>query len=233
MDNIQINYTFEMSNGTSITYPIVIDSATNSLIVKEQGEPPAWTELDNCRCDVCPLESDGHPYCPIAVNIAGLVECFKEMQSIEMMKITVETKERTYFKEAPAQRAIASILGIIMATSNCPVMDFLKPMARFHLPFSTSQETVIRSASMYLMSQYFIAKKGGKPDISLDGLNRAYRNVERLNEAMCRRIARVIKTNKKAEANSNAIVILDTFSKILSLAIEEKLDSVEYLFEGI
>ncbi len=144
------------------------------------------------------------------------------------MRISVTTQERTYVKEAPAQRGLASILGLIMATSGCPVMNFLKPMARFHLPFSTSEETIIRSTSMYLLSQYFVAKKGGKPDISLDKLNRAYADIQQVNLGICNRIATVV---KKGEATSNAVIILDTFSQLLNMEIEDKLDSLQSLFE--
>ena len=33
-------------------------------------------------------------------------------------------------------------------------MESLKPMVRFHLPFATVEETVFRSVSTYLLSQY-------------------------------------------------------------------------------
>ena len=37
-----------------------------------------------------------------------------------------------------------------MALSGCPVLEQLKPMARFHLPFASVEETIYRAASMYL-----------------------------------------------------------------------------------
>jgi len=231
MKHIEIVYKFGINGAQEVVYPIVLDAKTISLISRAEVTPAAWTELDNCQCAICPLSREEHPYCPIAVNIARLVEYFQEIRSTDMMKITVSTEERSYFKEAPAQRGLASILGIIMATSNCPVMNFLKPMARFHLPFSTSRETIIRSTSIYMLAQYFVAKKGGRPDISLEKLNRAYGDVQQVNEGICNRINRVVKGNKDAEATSNAVVILDTFSQLLSMEIEDKLDSLAYLFE--
>jgi len=91
---------------------------------------------------------------------------------------------------------------------------------------------VIRSTSMYLLAQYFVAKKGGKPDISLDKLNRAYGDVQQVNGGICNRIATVVK-KRDAEATSNAVVILDTFSQLLGMEIDDKLDSLQSLFEGI
>ncbi|HNY73486.1 MAG TPA: hypothetical protein PLU95_03740 [Syntrophales bacterium] len=230
MSDISIIYTFEIPGGGKVTYPITLDAKTISLITRDERTPASWTELDNCRCSICPLTPDDHPHCPIAVNISRLVEYFQDVRSTDVMKITVTTKERSYFKEAPAQRGLASILGIIMPTSGCPVMNFLKPMARFHLPFSTSSETIIRSTSIYMLSQYFVAKRGGKPDIALEKLNRAYSDVQQVNEGICNRIVKVVK-NKDAEATSNAIVILDTFSQLLGMEIDDKLDSLAYLFE--
>jgi hypothetical protein len=228
MSCLEIVYNFEMQSGEKIVYPIFIEEKTGSLILEGQEISPEWTVLENCQCRVCPLRIDINPYCPIAFNINRLVEYFKDVYSTDKMRISVTTQERTYVKEAPAQRGLASILGLIMATSGCPVMNFLKPMARFHLPFSTSEETIIRSTSMYLLSQYFVAKKGGKPDISLDKLNRAYADIQQVNLGICNRIATVV---KKGEATSNAVIILDTFSQLLNMEIEDKLDSLQSLFE--
>jgi len=208
----------------------LIDEATLSLVSERQGVPPRWTALGNCQCKICPLVKERDPYCPIAVNIDGVVEYFKDFYSTDTMQITVTTKERTYFKEAPAQRGLASILGVIMATSGCPIMSFLKPMAKFHLPFSTSDETIIRSTSMYLLGQYFVTKRGGNPDISLDKLNKAYDAVRQVNEGICKRIDAVV---KKKDATINAVVILHTFTSLLGMEIDDRLDSLQHLFEGI
>jgi hypothetical protein len=230
MANIEIVYTFEDPAGGKFTYPILIDRTTGCLVSEEQLVQPGWTALENCQCRVCPLTRERHPHCPIAVNIHGLVEYFKDFFSTDKMRITVVTEERTYFREAPAQKGLASILGVVMATSGCPVMDFLRPMAKYHLPFSSSEETIIRSTSMYLLAQYFVSKKGGKPDISLEKLNRAYDAVQLVNEGMCERIATVV---HKKDATSNAVIILHTLSQLLGMAIEAKLDSLEPLFEEI
>jgi len=230
MANIEISYTFQNQDGGKFVYSILLDEKTGSFVSGEQIIPSKWTVLDNCQCKVCPLIRERDHYCPIAVNIHGLVDYFKDFYSIDEMHITVTTRERSYFKVAPAQRGLASILGLIMATSGCPIMNFLKPMAKFHLPFSTTEETIIRSTSMYMLAQYFVSKKGGKPDISLDKLNRAYADVRQVNEDMCKRIATVVK-NK--DATNNAIIILHTFSQLLVVEIEDKLDSLQCLFEGI
>jgi len=231
MPTVEITYEFEFEGGRRFVYPLTLDKETTSLISKWKRPPPGWTRLDHDQCKGCPLEQEKVSHCPIAANIAELIEDFKEIESTDNARITVHTVERTYTKEAPAQRGLSSILGIIMATSNCPVMNFLKPMARYHLPFSTSEETIIRSISMYLLGQYFIAKRKGELDLGLKNLERAYAMVENVNRGICGRITSVIQaTGAQGDAASNAVVILDAFSHILQAEIEGHLDSLSHLF---
>jgi hypothetical protein len=233
METFLITYEFLFGNGKRHVYPLKVDKRTISLISERRRPLPAWTRLESCQCPPCPLTQANAPHCPIAANIAELIEDFKEIESTEHARITVHTIERTYTKEAPAQKGLSSIFGIIMATSNCPVMNFLKPMARYHLPFSTSEETIIRSISMYLLGQYFIAKRKGQPDLRLKNLERAYAMVQNVNRGICRRITSVIqKSGAQGDAASNAVVILDAFSHLLQAEIEGHLDSLSDLFGG-
>lgn len=80
------------------------------------------------------------------------------------------TEDRAYLKVASLQEGLQGIFGLIMATSGCPHMDFLKPMARFHMPFSSSIETMVRTTSLYLLKQYFNLKDGKPADFLLKGL---------------------------------------------------------------
>lgn len=234
MSTINITYEFEFQDGKKFVYPLKLEKKTISLIPERKIPLPSWTQLEYYQCVGCPLSKEKEPYCPIAANISGLIENFKDIKSTETVRITVYTAERNYWKEGPVQKGLSSIFGIIMATSNCPVMSFLKPMARFHLPFSTDEETIARSVSMYLLGQYFIAKKRGQPDLSLDALDRAYCMVQKVNRGICNRISSVVRESKsQGDASSNAIVILDTFSQLLQAEIEENLESLAHLFEGI
>lgn len=53
------------------------------------------------------------------------------------------------------QIGLYSLLGLVMATSGCPHLDFLRPLALHPLPFSSIHETVFRVSSSYLTEQYF------------------------------------------------------------------------------
>lgn len=234
MATFQIAYEFEFQNREKVVYPLQLDKDTISLIPDQKNPLPPWTKLEHCQCTVCPLIKDRTTHCPIAANIANLIENFKDIKSTEHVRITVFTTERAYMKETTVQRGLSSIFGIIMATSNCPIMNFLKPMAKYHLPFSTDEETIVRSISMYLLSQYFIAKRKVQPDLSLLNLDRAYSKVQEVNRGICGRISSVVRQSQsRGDAANNAIVILDMFSQLLATEIEQKLDSFATLFEGI
>lgn len=113
-----------------------------------------------------------------------------------------------------------------MVTSSCPIMDRLRPMVRFHLPFATSRETVYRAVSMYLTAQFFIMRKGGKPDWELKNLAQIYKAVSLVNKGMSKRISNA--SNK--DANVNAVVILHSIGESLPYVIENGLNEIEPLF---
>jgi len=123
---------------------------------------------------------------------------------------------------------LSAIFGVIMATSDCPVMEFLKPMARFHLPFATIEETTVRTASMYLLAQYF--KNKNRPEIKSDFkvLEKHYSRVQRVNEGLLARIHSV----SSEDADKNAIVTLHSLSQFLPMEIDYSLSGLEYIFAG-
>ena len=154
------------------------------------------------------------------------MEFFKDKASVAEATVTVTTEERTYVKQLPLQRGIFGIFGLVMATSSCPYMDFLKPMARFHLPFSTAEETIVRSVSMYLLHQYFVAKRGEQPDLGLEQLETHYENIQKVNDGILERIKGVVQN----DADLNALIILQGFADLLTMAISKDLSKIEPLF---
>jgi len=221
-----IRYEFIFPSGNQEDFELVLDEAAMSLINFNGESKPEWAKLHHKQCSCCTLTEDAHPYCPIAVNIEELVNNFKDRLSIEQCLVKCITPERTYMKDTSVQAGLYSILGIVMATSNCPVMDFYKPMARFHLPFSSTKETVFRSASVYLLQQYFEYKRGRQPDMEMEQLGKNLQLVQQVNTGI---IARIRSVSIK-DADANAVIILDSFSKLLEMAIEKNLSSLEYLF---
>ncbi len=221
-----ISYEFSFGDGKRNVFEILLDPKTVSIIRTRPNFKPEWARLESNQCRCCPLGKESQPYCPIALNIADLIEEYKDMISVDRCIVRCTTPARTYLKETSIQEGLFSILGIIMATSNCPVMEFFKPMARFHLPFSTLQETVFRSTSIYLLKQYFAYKKGHEPDMNLEKLAKYYKKIQMVNEGILGRISDIV----TKDASKNALVILYSLSQILSMNIEGRLNSIEHLF---
>jgi hypothetical protein len=118
-------------------------------------------------------------------------------------------------------------MGIIMVSGGCPVMDPLRPLVRFHLPFASMEETEFRIVSMYLIAQYFREKKGEKPDWSLDGLKEIYNKVGEVNISFADRL----RAATKKDASVNALIILDCFAKGVPFAVRTTLSDYEKYFE--
>ena len=223
------HYQFQFVNGHIKDYRISLDPDTLSLIpIASEVEAPEWVHLEYKQCRDCPLKPESHPNCPIAVNIMELVESFKSVFSYHDCTVVCETAERSYLKKTSVMEGLSAIFGVIMATSDCPVMEFLKPMARFHLPFATIEETTVRTASMYLLAQYFRYKN--QPGIKLDfkTLENHYARVQLVNEGLLERINSV----GSEDADKNAIVTLHSLSQFLSMEMDYSLSGLEYIFAG-
>jgi len=112
------------------------------LQITPQSDPPIWTALDFKQCPNCPLSKTEFPYGPIARNLAPLLKQCASLVSYETLTLEVISKERTIRGKTSIQRALSSLIGLIMATSPCPITKNLKPMAHFHLPLANEEETV-------------------------------------------------------------------------------------------
>ena len=165
-------YHIELEDGQRTRFHIALDPVTLTMTPSVPEPYPPWTQLSYNQCRCCPLSPQTTLYCPIAVNITDLVDRFKDILSHKNCMVVCETVDRTYSKKTSAMEGLTSVFGIVMATSNCPVMNFLKPMARFHLPFSSVEETTARSTSLFLLSQYFEYKKGRVSSFDFDTLER-------------------------------------------------------------
>jgi len=225
-----LSYHFLFPDGSEKTFEVKLRREDCSLVREERSTYPSWTRLDFKQCAHCPLAKERHPYCPVAVNLIDIVEFFQDSQSIEEAVVTVDTRQRVTKRGKTALfPAISSLIGIYMVTSGCPVMDKLRPMARFHLPFADTEETVYRALSMYALAQYFRRKQGLEPDMDFNGLQKIYQDVNRVNMDFARRF----RTESISEATMNALTSLDCFAQTIDFSIsEEMLEEVEQLFRG-
>ncbi len=224
-ETIRFLYTFEFPDGTEKEFEVLLNAKTLELVTKKDLPKPLWTKLKYKQCEDCPL-GDEHEYCPVAVNFSALVESFKDSVSHESTNVRVQTSERIYEKATTLQKGLSSIIGMYMVTSDCPVMDKLRPMVRFHLPFGSMEETVYRAVSMYLTAQYLLMRKGKTPDWTLKKLVEIYRAVTHVNRGISNRLS----SASEEDANMNAVVILSAYAEMVPFSIEHRLAELEYIF---
>lgn len=221
---IRYLYKFVFDNGEQKEFEIQLDATTLDL-ASQKNEGPEWTRLKYSQCENCPLGQDVE-YCPVALNLSHVVETFKDSISFERAVVTVETAERNYTKDTTLQKGLSSLVGVIMVTSGCPVLDKLRPMARFHLPFATSVETFYRAFSMYLIAQFFLMRNGKDPDWDLSELVEIYHNIRLVNKGMSQRLA----SASTKDANVNALIILHAFAEAVPYFINNGLNEIEKFF---
>jgi len=225
---IEITYCFHYQTDDEIRFNMRFDSHSMLLLDEENPAPPDWAKLEYCQCSHCPLSPEDHEYCPIAKNIAQVVEVFSANRSIQNTTIAVLSEERNYWKETTMQQGLHGIFGLVMATGGCPHMDFLKSMARFHLPFSTYRETIVRSLSMHLLNQLIKSKDHNTVAIDFTELEESYRKVNQLNQEFIERI-RSAKTG--GDAGENALIILDSFVQLIDMEFSSDFRMLKEILE--
>lgn len=226
MPPLQIRYRFAFQDGQEESFDLSLDPDTVAFLPDPAFAPPEWARLDNHKCRNCPLDSREHPYCPVARNLAPAIARFAQRISFEEVDVAVTAPAREYRKRVSLQKGVGALFGLIMATSGCPVLDKLRPMAYSHLPLAELGETRYRAISMYLLAQYFRARKGLTPEWDLAGLEKVYREIGAVNRDFIDRL----RTVEMLDANFNAVVSLDCFCLSDDASLTRSLDKLERLF---
>ncbi|MDJ0782497.1 MAG: hypothetical protein QNJ22_11030 [Desulfosarcinaceae bacterium] len=224
--DIFFDYSFEWSDRPAARFTMTLNPHDLTLVQPDDIAPAPWTRLSKEQCACCPLAETDHPHCPVAVNLQDLVTAFKDRVSFDDCIVRCVTPQRTYLKNTAVMDGLASIFGIVMATSGCPIMDFLKPMARFHLPFASIEETTMRSTSMFLLRQYFSHRDDPTRCFNFEPLENHYSRVQEVNEGLLARINSL----GHNDADKNALVTLHSLSQFLSIEIDYSLEALADLF---
>jgi len=211
-----VRYSFKLKNDRTVIFDVATEPSENR---RESGDPPDWARLGFEKCACCPLRGNECTYCPAATRINEIMQAFESSDSTEKVEVTVETAERSYFEECDLQVGINSMLGLMMATSGCPVLKPLGAMASFHIPFCTTRETLHRTVGSYLIRQYFKQLEGGQPDWELKELKQLYHVLEGLNRDFSKRIRK----SSRSDAVSNAAIMFFATSVVVSSSLEEQL----------
>lgn len=227
METVTIQYYFTFPDGSQENIDLCLNAENLELLgPTTRKEFPAWTKLIFHQCLNCPLTPDTHPYCPVALNILNLVRRFDRFISYEEVHMVVITDERIVSQATTAQKALSSLMGVVIANSGCPHTTFFRPMARFHLPLASVEETIFRATSMYLLSQYFLKQEGRTADLDLNGLQRIYDDIHVVNRAMAERLRYASSTDLSA----NAVILLDLYAQAFPHAFSKTLHNIRHLF---
>jgi Domain of unknown function (DUF6901) len=226
MGMFTIEYRLVLPDRQKIKYSLQFDENSIQLMNNLPSELPEWAKLNFKQCAHCPLSVDANLYCPLAANLVNIITRFDGLMSYDNLELEVLTERRTISRSTTVQEALGAILGLVIPTSGCPHTAYFRPMARYHLPLASTDETIYRAASMYLLAQYFRKITGKTAELNLDGLKKIYQNMQILNTAIAERLRAASKT----DSSVNALILLDMFALALPFAIEESLEELKSFF---
>lgn len=220
---MKITYQFTDQGDLDETFNVQFTEDMQLISTSADATLPEWTRLAFHQCGNCPLQST--PRCPAAVVVADLMGLCEQLISYDKVEVKVTTEGRTIIQKTSAQRGISALMGLLLATNGCPVTAIFRPMARFHLPFSSEEETVYRVTSMFALAQYFLAENN--IDSNLADLSDTYKEIQQVNRAMADRLRSAATT----DSSINALVLLDTLGMAVPSYIDQSLDELRELFE--
>ncbi len=205
-----VTYVFEIEERPTLRFEIDPERVPR----EPREDDPGWVRLAHHKCANCPLSDRLN--CPAAEDLREVVEAFEDVASTELAEVRVEAPERTYLRSCDVQTGLGSLVGLVMASSDCPILRRMHPMARTHLPFSTVEETVLRTTSLYLLGQLLEGLDGRTPDYALEGLRELYADLHTLNNAFAARLTDGV----RKDANLNAVVRLFSLSALVSMSVD-------------
>ena len=230
MTPLRIRYRFVLPDGAPEVFDLFFDAGDFKLLNPRPAQLPFWTELGCNQCENCPLKASDTPHCPVAVQLVGVIERLERVVSFEQVRVDVYSPERAVSQETTAQQALSSMLGLIMASSGCPRTQFLRPMARFHLPLATEAETIYRTLSMYALARLMRPmQEDAAPEAEpFANLKQLYEELHIVNRGVTRRLGAATRNDPAR----NAVVLLDAYATLLPHALEQSLDELRPLFRA-
>ncbi len=225
---MNVIYSFELDDGKVLKHDVDINRAKKQNLATEKDSVPEWVLLKHCKCTNCPLKENDSPVCPAAYDIQGVVQDFRSQPAHQKVLVNVVTPERSYSKRTGIEESLRSLMGLIFATSQCPILSKLKPMAKHHMPFASNNEFILRSVSGYLLQQYFQYKAGSSPDWDLKGLVKHNQDLQLVNQALWQRI------HYTCQNDSNLRVLLSFFSmsSSVSFSLETQLQKLKQVLDA-
>ena len=211
-------YLFRLESGAGHRFDVEFDRPPAA------GDLPDWTRLEVDKCPHCPLANAAGAHCPAAADLVPLVKEFSALSSIDRVDVHVLTPQYEARKRTDTQTALSAVMGLVLATSACPILRRMLPLAHMHMPFATETERVYRIVSMHLMGCFL----RGEP-VGLDGLGGFFYDIEVLNHAFFARLSRAV----QRDAGINALLALHSRSMVASMSIKPEMETIRAWFQAI
>ncbi|OGA18096.1 MAG: hypothetical protein A3H32_11265 [Betaproteobacteria bacterium RIFCSPLOWO2_02_FULL_63_19] len=212
----KIVYIFRLESGIGHRFDVDFDRPSAA------GDLPAWTLLKEDKCPHCPLPDAPGARCPAAADLVPIVEKFSELSSIDRIDVHVLSQECESRKRTDTQTALRALMGLILATSACPILSRMRPLAHMHMPFATGTEMVYRIVSMHVFGRFLRGEPAG-----LDGLRDFFADIDKLNRAFAGRLNRAA----QRDASINALLALHSHSMLASMSIEPEMENIRVWFQ--
>jgi hypothetical protein len=228
VDINKVQYKLIFPDGPERVLELHLRSDTLVPVAWLPPKPPEWAALEFQKCTNCPLKPNEHAYCPAALNLVKLVEDYNDLDLLDTVKLEVKTADRAVIVSATVQKALGSLIGLLMATSDCPHAAYFRPLARFHLPLATEAETIYRAVTAYAMAQFVRRQAGKEGAADLDGLSEIYANLETVNTGLSARL----KAARQDGSIARSLMEWDVFSGMFPMRAEAVMESMRPLFSA-
>jgi len=114
-----IRYRFIFPHGREELVEVKINKNTMESAWEGAAAYPDWCKLEFQQCSNCTLSVATHPSCPLAIQLQKLLPASHQVSSYDEVDMEATTPERVVSKHTTVQRAISSLMGLVMATSGC------------------------------------------------------------------------------------------------------------------
>lgn len=228
-----IEYVLHPADGEPVRFRVTLDPFSDTYMFPDGENAPEWTRLDNHKCCHCPLSSEDYELCPLAERLIPFVNKLSHLNSTEELRVDITQYDRTKQMVVSVQDILSSLLGLFIATSDCPHTHFLRPMAYFHLPLADADETIYRVMSMYRLAQFFKKARTGRAYAGFGKLEYLYEQMTEVNHRLSERMRMALKDiDQGQDGTINAIAMLDALSQYVPASLVDATEELEPIFMG-
>ena len=174
-----ISYSFIFDPNNKVDFVIDENGCTSDIFHQESIQD--WMKLEFERCDECTIPEGSRETCPATVAIQPVISVSDALYSFDEVLVIDKRSGLNLEALTTTQRAILSLIGLLLGLSECPLYRQFRPVAYFHLPFGDLDHRVFRILGMSLIKQYIRSLDGQTPDWELNNLRKTLKNLHQVN----------------------------------------------------